>query len=322
MPKFMEISDMRRFRSNTTTGTQRPTLYFLGASIAIAFPLMANAQYAVNDSKTVKIVASFEDAGAAGTVETGLDAPWNYAGKRFSPHHWIWTAPQHSYVIPTISQSDAWWAKTNGSWENPHGVDNINWWHTLGSVDGTQGYSDNDYRLYIPELSNYQDWRGYDTLDIKWSGDNPKSGSVNLQVFARTFNPNQYYSLFYQTRPSQITQTEQISLASVPDGAKARIGDIKFRVFNTTIPGGTDYKNNFQRTHLFSAKLKKNTPDTVTYKSNEQRQLNWTSKFLGSVLHRRYGSYSASGFYDVADKKFKIWFGSGIPETESSDGIY
>jgi hypothetical protein len=292
-------------------------------------PAICTAQYLVDSTKTVKIVASFEDAAVAGTAETSVDATWNPAMGLFSPHYWIWASPSHSYPTPSISPAHAWWGKTNASWENPYGTDNVNWWHTLGSVNGSSGFSDNDYRLFLPNPNpiqypsyspNYQDWRGYDKLVLKWSGYNPNHSSVNLQVFARTYDPaysNPFYSTFYATRVSGATNTEQISLSSVPDAAKSKIGDLKFRVFNTNIASGTDYLNNYQRTLLYSAKLEKANPSPASY---VQGGRTWTSKFLGSVLHRRYGSYSATGMYDEA--KFKIWFGSGIPERGSSDNIY
>jgi len=35
-----------------------------------------------------------------------------------------------------------------------------------------------------------------------------------------------------------------------------------------------------------------------------------------------YGAYSASGFYDTSDGKWKIWYGAGIPENIASDNVY
>lgn len=46
------------------------------------------------------------------------------------------------------------------------------------------------------------------------------------------------------------------------------------------------------------------------------------SEYLGNMKMTRWGAYSASGFYDPADKKWKIWYGAGIPEYTSSDNVY
>ena len=308
------------------------------AALALAVSAPAFSQYTVDTStKTIKIVANFEGSPARYSpsdvdTQTGLDEAWNFTTRRYSPHYWLWASPWYSYPTPAIPPSTAWWGTTNAAWENPYQPDNVNWWHTLGATNGQSGYSDNLYRLFIPTdrqgqpFNNYQNWTGYDKLLVKWNGYNPKSSAVNLGLFLRTYESGAtpYHGVMNQTtRVSGVTNTEVLTLPALSDEAKTKVGDLLFRVHNNTIAPGSDYLNNFQRTHLYSIKLQgsfpPSSPEAVAIPGATRKA---TSRFLGSVMHSRHGSYSATGYFDTADSKFKLWYGGGIPEYGSSDNVY
>jgi hypothetical protein len=62
-------------------------------------------------------------------------------------------------------------------------------------------------------------------------------------------------------------------------------------------------------------------PESVK-RNVEIKDLTFETEYLGNVISSRLGPYSASGFYDKDDGKWKLWYGCGIPEAICSDNVY
>lgn len=269
----------------------------------------AFAEPAIVDSHSVKVIASFEE---------GVDQTYDNGAGRWAPHFWTTAAPTYTYAHADVPSGIAWWGKINSAWDPPQ-TDNVNWWNTLGDKNGgNNGYSDVIYQLHIPGQTNYENWSIYEQLRIKWFAGNPDDTRVNMQVFAYTQATGRWVDLGYRTGTRDTVYTTDLSLNTMTAAEKQKVSHLLFRTFNTWIPAGNDY-NHFQRTHLFSIKAVTASPPA---KSATLGGYTWDSKFLGTLLHRSYGTYSATGFYDPEIGKYRLWFGSGIPEANGSDNVY
>jgi len=272
-------------------------------------------------SQKIKIVANFEE---------GVDSPFSIASTNFAPHFWTSGSPWYSYTKVSVSGNT-----TKSAWGNE--PDNINWWDVVAKSSGTAGtwteYSDNDYQLFITNgqtyyptthdagfVTNYQDWRGYADMQVKlWlSHSEATSGKkVNLQVWAYSaYGSGVWRQIGWMDETGDVIKTVSFSLSPFSSDELSQMAYIKFRVFNNYLTTGST--TSFQRNHLFSIKLQGTTaPETTEYGSTK-----WSTRFLGSVSHKRYGSYSADGFYDEYSNTFKIWFGGGAPEGDAMDNVY
>ncbi len=268
--------------------------------------------FPVVDDTAVKIVASFEE---------GVDEPWQPGAPDNAPHYWTSLQPAYSYAHAAIPNGLGWWGTINPAWEPP-AADNVNWWHTLPPKNAGFGYTDCDYRLVVDNggpgwTTNYQDWSFFDTLQVRWMAGNPDNEQVHLEVFAHHAGTGQWTSLFSQWRKRDVVHDELLNLGSI-SGGKNGIDMLKFRVFNEKLPAGADH-NHFQRTHLYRVRVARSGPPETAFSIGGRTV---RTRFLGSVLHKRYGAYSASGFYDHQDGKYKLWFGGGIPEADSCDNVW
>lgn len=267
------------------------------------------ANPSIIENETVKIIASFEE---------GIDKNYNETTRDLAPHFWTTTAPNYSYTPADVPSDMSWYKNVNYAWE-PAQTDNVNWWNVLPDKNGgTNGHADMVYQLNLPGKTNYENWSIYNTFRIKWFAGNPSNTQVNLQVFLYTKETNRWVDLGYRTGNRDTIYTWDYSLSSLTSNEKKKISQILFRTFNTHIPGGNDY-NKYQRNHIYSIKVLTNSPPSKSFALDGRT---WESKYLGTVLHRRYGTYSATGFYDSSIGKYRLWFGSGIPEANDSDNVY
>ncbi|MHB8578862.1 MAG: T9SS type A sorting domain-containing protein [Ignavibacteriaceae bacterium] len=264
-----------------------------------------------------------------GTFEEGVDNLWNPSAGQYAPRYWTTAGPFYSYIPGT---TDNVMATTT----DPH--DNINYWDVFGNsngVSGYTGYGDMDYQLYIPTSKeiftsdnwapNYQNWNGYSNIQFKWYGWNSDTTKdVVLEVFAYTqANGGQWLMLTPEMyRAPNTIYVDTFALGGFTSAQLSQISYIKFRVPNNYLAPGDSNHCGRQRTHLYSIKL---TNDTIPSSSTTFNNQTITSHFLGTVFHRRYGSYSATGFYDTGMNNpgvFKIWFGGGTPNGPAQDNVW
>lgn len=280
----------------------------------------ANASgYPVHDGEVVYDVANFAE---------GVDSLWNPSKGRYAPRFWTTDGPVYTYSPGNTGRVMARTAPSSQS---------CNYWDVFGDSGGKTGYTgyaDMDYQLYIPTAdklfpwerwtANYQNWRGYSKVRIQWRARNSDpSKRVLLEVFVHSLADGgkwvQVSPLLDEARNEMHADT--FSLSGLTSTQLASISAIKFRVPNNYISPEDGEKCGWQRTFLYDIKLI-GTCSTVPPAVIGDQKI--TSHFLGTVFHRRYGSYSASGFYDPSVKPavFRIWFGGGIPEKPAGDNVW
>jgi len=293
---------------------------FLYLSINLFAQTGSSNRYAVQESMVVYDEATFEE---------GVDSMWYVRVGEYAPRFWTSARASYNYT-PGVTGSIM--SATTDS------TDNMNYWDIFGnsdSVSGYTGYGDMDYQLYIPTsgkiyswetwTSNYQNWNGYSNIQIKWNGWNSDS-SKNVVMQALVFtqaNGGEWLTLTPMLdRASNTIYTDTFSLGGFTSDQLSQISVIKFRVANNYISPGNANNCGHQRTFLYSIKLTNNiVPGSSTNIGNQTV----TSHFLGTVFHKRYGSYSASGFYDTGTNNagiFKIWFGGGTQDGDSQDNVW
>lgn len=239
--------------------------------------------------------------------------------------------PEYDYV-PAASQDQLNYASTS-TWSDPAG-ENSNYFTIYPAKDGTaDGTVTVDYLTYIqldnlsekPEYTNPLGWSedmfaqaaekenvlnlsAYETLTVRIKAER----KTEVKVSMRDRFSGTTYDLGTKTLSAgKITDTEyDISAFSERSG-------IEYFRFEFKVDLGRDETNRIDlyRMEATAAKSLKGEPFSLGGLSVE-------SEYLGNMLYTKWGAYSASGFYDSEEKKWKVWFGAGIPETVASDNVY
>ena len=297
-------------------------VFLIFTTFQTIFPQTSSSQYTVKDSMVVYDVGTFEE---------GVDSAWNPGAGQYAPRYWTTTGAVYSYTP----------GRTGNVMATTDSTDNMNYWDVFGNSNGIvgyTGYADMDYQLYIPTsdkmfsddwTSNYQNWNGYSNLQIKWRGwnfDSTKNVILEVLVYTQA-NGGQWIQISPQmNKAPNTTYIDSFSLGGLTSAQLSQISFIKFRVTNDLIVPGDANNCGSQRTYLYSIKLTNpvvpTSSSTIAVDDSDQTL---TSHFLGTVFHRRYGSYSATGFYDTGMNNpgvFKIWFGGGMPEEPAADNVW
>ena len=96
------------------------------------------------------------------------------------------------------------------------------------------------------------------------------------------------------------------------------VSHIVFRSNNNNV-GNKQNGKSYQRNDLYGIEFYSTKKVSMTgVISNYQIE----SEYLGSVRYALYGSYSPTGMYDSADKKYKMWYGCSVPEAGASDVVW
>ncbi len=293
-------------------------LLFVALSVRSSAKITSTG-YPVQEGEAVYDVANFAE---------GVDSSWNPAKGQFAPRFWTTDGPVYTYSPGNAGQVMARIAPSARS---------CNYWDVFGNSDGKAGYTgyaDMDYQLYIPTAdklfpweswsANYQDWRGYSRLMIRWSAINSDASKrVLLEVFVHTrADAGEWMQVSPLLSEAQKRiHTDTFSLSGLTSAQLSSISAIKFRMPNNYISAGKGGRCGWQRTFLYDIKLIGSFSSAPPAVIGDRKVI---SRFLGSVFHRRYGSYSASGFYDTSTKPavFRIWFGGGIPEKPAGDNVW
>ena len=249
------------------------------------------------------------------TFEYGYERKF---GEKFSrtPHYWA----SDSVVYSDKSTGDA-----ISNTENETG--NYAYWTVKG---GKGDYGDASYAMYIPQNDNYLDTRPFDALRIKYMGKSG-SGKVNLTAIAeiRYVDEDDAYSwrryeLGKFSGDSDTLYEVYFPLSKIASDDRKTLARVVFRTDITGFGAGEEQHNRLYYADLCVKNGSNPTMNSSIVMSavNGGGVMETESEYLGSLGYNLYGAYSASGFYDETDKKFKLWYGGGIPEGAASDNIY
>ena len=270
------------------------------------------------------------------TFEFGMEGAYDRVNYSL-PHFWNKSEPTYNYSIIELPYKKASMYEIGGT-ENED--DNFNYWYVLPPDDssdkGENYYCDAEYRLSMRAKDNYEDTRPYDKLRVVFRGENP-NGDVNLTVIADTrreealelddAEPIRYTLGTYQGKSGQKLELS-FNLSNIAAEDRPYLSRLIFRTTNESLgsdrSGGSYQKNEIYYLEMYSTgeTVRMRTELTASKAQNAGVRLQMDSEYLGSLGYTLYGAYSANGFYDSSDGKWKLWFGCGIPENIASDNVY
>ena len=271
------------------------------------------------------------------TFDFGLESKYDRVYSNF-PHFWNASSPKHNYA--TVSLSAKYSGRYEFSYEEEDG-DGANVWYVLAAEDasdvGENYYAEAEYRLAMTSSDgeiNYVDTTVYDKLRMVFKAENADK-PVNLTVIAETrrleatdegdLSPIRYELGTYTADKGgeKVELTFNMGVISAED--RPYLARILFRTNNVEIEAGSQtsaQKNSIYYLELYSTGKTTGTGELAGTGVNADTTLSMSSEYLGSYGYSLLGAYSASGFYDTSDKKWKIWYGAGIPENIASDNVY
>ena len=239
--------------------------------------------------------------------------------------------PEYNYT-PSASKSELAYGSTS-TWSDPAG-DNSNYFTIYPAEGGTKdGTVTVDYLTYIrldnlsekPEYTNTLGWSedmfaqaaekenvlnlsAYETLTVRMKAE--RETVVKLSMRDRV--SGKVHDLGAKT----LKAGEAADMSYDITGFAERTGIEYFRFeFEVNLDDNETNRIDFYRIEASAAESLKGEPFSLGGLTVE-------SEYLGNMLYTKWGAYSASGFYDSEEKKWKVWFGAGIPETVASDNVY
>ncbi|MBQ9481886.1 MAG: hypothetical protein IJU84_06965, partial [Clostridia bacterium] len=270
------------------------------------------------------------------TFDFGVENKYDRVYSNF-PHFWNASEPKHNYA--TLSLGAKYAGRYEYSYEEDDG-DGANVWYVLPAEDASDAgdgfYADAEYRLTMNSSdgeTNYVDTSLYDKLRLVFRAENPNN-PVNLTIIADTrrkeaadegdLSPVRYTLGTYSGKSGdKVEITVNTGVIKAED--RPYLSRIIFRTENSHIkPGDKNayQKNSIYYLELFSTVKTVSSGKIVGTNENAGTTVTMTSEYLGSLGYGLLGAYSASGFYDRADRKWKVWYGAGIPENIASDNVY
>jgi hypothetical protein len=248
------------------------------------------------------------------TFEYGLDAPYDRIYSS-APHFWEKLQPVYSYT-PVDSEGDKYKTINFTSDEN---TDNSNYWYVLpdsgGAKDGSCAVV---YKLNAPRQLNYENFSPYNQLRLIWRGTNPESKDVNIAVSVYNPENKKWYELGKYNGQSGKKYEVTFDLRCIKQEERGSISKIKFTTNNADI-GTKANGDSHQKNEIFYIDV---YSENTVKKDIKIDDLNFSTEYLGNVQQSQWGPYSASGFYDKEDKKWKLWYGCGFKEAGAADNIF
>ncbi len=259
------------------------------------------------------------------TFEFGYEAKYDKVNS-LAPHYFA-----NNYVAyKTDGGEEALSEKEEDKISNTTNLDdNYAYW----SVFGNKGETANvEYSLFMPKEVNFIDSRPYIGVRMNYMGISSDGSDVNITVIAetRTINEDstfdlQRYELGSFTGKSCNLYKLIFPLNKIAEKDRASLAKI---IFVTDTPNGkVSQENRVYYLDLCSndGTTKARTTNSATLNLsmvNGGGLVEMESEYLGSLGYNFYGAYSLSGFYDTTDKKYKVWYGCGIPENAACDNVY
>ena len=262
------------------------------------------------------------------SFEYGTALPYN----RYTVHnrdanwqtkYWKEEQPEYTGFVPDASEEELSYHSTTVWSDLTEG--GSNYWVIYAGTNGGKGTVISDFMTYVKRDENYQP--DYDvnveenTLDL--------TEYTQLQVTIKSTHSEgeevPFVLSFYDRssgKTTELIRTELISgrkidlfldLSAVPEEDRTRIDYFRFE-FPVDLVAGETIRNDVYLIEATNAVAPSNSAEIGGFEVQ--------SEFLGNVLDCPWGAYSASGFYDSSDGKWKMWFGASTAEILAADNIY
>ena len=273
-----------------------------------------------------KTIADFK-YGVAGPYDKytkSVDEGWNYwLSRSFAK-----ITPEYSYT-PDAS-AEALEYRSNCVWSDDGSDDDCNYVVIYPSAESkTSGTVESEFLFYIPclnpegtpvsngtypkEYENYLDLSEYDNLSFIFLASAEKGGDVSFEVCLKNHGGERFKVYEYSGKGGKMRI--DIDLTGIDKTQRDRLESIT--VVNRISGMARD-----DRILNCWYKLEAGANAVFWEKSARLNGVSVKSEYLGNMLYTMCGAYSATGFYDTEDGKYKVWYGAGVPEQQSTDNIY
>lgn len=259
------------------------------------------------------------------TFEYGYECKYDNVSS-LSPHYWAENEVEYSEEM-TLSYEQT--AISNTTELSP---DNYAYWSVYGNGSANL-YGETRYTLYMPNEVNYLDTRPFTVLRVKYMGLHSAEKDVTLTAVAQ---------IKYEEADGNITTLEYelgkfsggshnlyevyYPLSKIPAEHRANLARVIFRTTGENLAESEYQENRLYYVDLcvYGENASNPTMDSMLFLSsnNGGGVMEMSSEYLGSLGYHYYGAYSATGFYDTSDGKYKLWYGCGIPEASACDNVY
>ena len=237
-------------------------------------------------------------------------------------------APVYSYT-PRYAGGPELEYYSNSGWASDESDSACNSFAVYGRESGSvTGTVQADYLMYVPPLSaagsafdfggypaeyaNYLDLSDYETLNVVMSASSSDGSAVRYRLYLKNVGSDSV-QIYEYSGESGVRNDIRVQLK--PDLPRDRVEFLRFEHVAQDQPADVTvtYSLYFIEARAAAPAV---TRDTTVAGNRVQ------SEYLGNVLYTKWGAYSASGFYDSSDGKWKLWYGAGLPERDSSDNVY
>ena len=283
-------------------------------------------EVAMKEYAVTKTIADFK-YGVAGPYDKytkSVDEGWNYwLSRSFAK-----ITPEYSYT-PDAS-AEALEYRSNCVWSDDGSDDDCNYVVIYPSAESkTSGTVESEFLFYIPclnpegtpvsngtypkEYENYLDLSDYDNLSFIFLASAEKGGDVSFEVCLKNHGGERFKVYEYSGKGGKMRI--DIDLTGIDKTQRDRLESIT--VVNRISGMARD-----DRILNCWYKLEAGANAVFWEKSARLNGVSVKSEYLGNMLYTMCGAYSATGFYDTEDGKYKVWYGAGVPEQQSTDNIY
>ena len=273
-----------------------------------------------------KTVADFK-YGVAGPYDKytkSTEEGWNYwLSRSFSR-----LAPEYSYT--PNAEGSALEYKANCVWSDEGSDDDCNYVAIYPSAAArTDGRVESEFLFYIPclnpegtpisygvypkEYENYLDLSEYDNLSFIFCAQSEQGADVRFEVYLKNHGSERYKVYEYSGRGGKMRI--DIDLREIAKERRDRLESLTVVNVIRGMAGNDRILNCWY-------KLEAGAEKVFWEKTSRMSGVKVTSEYLGNMLYTMCGAYSATGFYDRSDGKYKVWYGAGVPEQQSTDNVY
>ena len=273
-----------------------------------------------------KTVADFK-YGVAGPYDKytkSVEEGWNYWLSR----SFAGLTPEYSYT-PDAS-GDALEYKSNCVWSDDGSDDDCNYVTIYPSSKArTDGTAESEFLFYIPclnpegtpinygvypkEYENYLDLSEYDNLSFIFCAQSELGSDVAFEIYLKNHGSERYKVYEYKGKGGKMRI--DIDLRAIGTDRRDRLESLTVVNVISNMAKGDRILNCWY-------KLEAGAEKVFLEKTSRMSGVSVKSEFLGNMLYTMCGAYSATGFYDSSDGKYKVWYGAGVPEQQSTDNVY
>lgn len=237
---------------------------------------------------------------------------------------WKDLTPKYEGYEPNAELEELEYGSTS-DWATPE-LGHSNYWTIYPSANGDSvGRVISDFMTYIPRNPAYEpdytwntyentiDLSDYDDLSITFKSTHSSGKNINYQLYMYDRGSQKFHLLKDCTVKSGEFVEHRIDLNAIPKEERKEIDCFRFE-FPVSLGKDETIRNDIYGIQGFY--------DETPKHSLEIAGRNIDSEYLGSMLFMPFGAYSASGFYDTADGKWKVWFGASTPEILAADNVW